>query len=71
MAKRTLPILADPKAKKILKELCLKHNVTIDLLVQMIDIQRNNLGRGRQIGITQDFSAVIAEFLEDTPTRAV
>jgi hypothetical protein len=64
MAKRTLPILADPQSKKILKALCQQHRVSIDLFTQMLEIQRENLGRGKQIGITQDFSAAIAEFLD-------
>jgi len=67
MAKRTLPILADPPARKILKALCARHNVSLELFTQMIEIQRENLGRGKQIGITQDFSAAIAEFLESNP----
>ena len=71
MAKRNLPILVDPKARRILKDLCSEHNVTMDLLTQMIDIQRNNLGRGRQIGITQDFSAAIAEFLDDVQSKVI
>lgn len=64
MAKRTLPILADPQAKKILKSLCVEHNVSLELFTQMVEIQRENLGRGKQIGITQDFSAAIAEFID-------
>jgi hypothetical protein len=64
MAKRTLPILSDPQAKKILKGLCAQHDVSLDLFSQMVEIQRENLGRGKQIGITQDFSAAIAEFLD-------
>ena len=66
MAKRTLPMLSDVKAKKILKGLCAEHNVSLELFTQMVEIQRDNLGRGRQIGISQDFSAVIAEFLESS-----
>lgn len=64
MAKRTLPILSDPQAKKILKSLCNDHNLSMQLLTEMIEIQRDNLGKGRQIGITQDFSAALADFLE-------
>ncbi|WP_248320820.1 DNA modification system-associated small protein [Caballeronia sp. Sq4a] len=64
MAKRSLPILSDGAAKKILRDLCKQHNVSLELVTQMIEIQRENLGRGRQIGITQDFSAAIAEFLD-------
>lgn len=70
MAKRTLPILSDPQAKKILKALCAQHNVSLDLFAQMVEIQRENLGRGKQIGITQDFSAAIAEFLDSARSEA-
>jgi len=66
MTKRTLPMLSDVKARKILKSLCAEHNVSLELFTQMVEIQRDNLGRGRQIGISQDFSAVIAEFLESS-----
>jgi hypothetical protein len=64
MAKRTLPMLADPEAKKILKDLCKTHQLSMELLTAMLNIQRENLGRGRQMGITQEFSAEIADFLE-------
>jgi hypothetical protein len=64
MAKRILPMFGDPKSKKILKGLCEKHNLSIEFLNQMIEIQRDNLGRQRQIGITQEFSAAIAEFID-------
>ena len=70
MAKRTLPILADPQAKKILKNLCLEHNVSLELFTQMVEIQRENLGRGKQIGITQDFSAAIAKFIDGARSQA-
>ena len=69
MAKRSLPMLTDPKAKKILKSLCEEHNVSLELFTQMVEIQRENLGRARQIGITQDFSAVIAEFLDSPRSK--
>ncbi len=64
MARRSLPLLADPRAKEILKKLCAEHGVTVTLLSQLIEIQRDNLGRARQMGITADFSAAIADFLE-------
>lgn len=66
MPRRTLPLLADPKSKEILKHLCSEHGINMALLMQLVDIQRENLGRGRQFGITSDFSAAIAEFLENT-----
>jgi len=57
-------MLADPDAKKILKDLCKTHHLSVELLTAMLNIQRDNLGRGRQMGITQEFSAEIAEFLD-------
>lgn len=66
MPRRTLPLLADSKAKDILKRLCKEHGITMALLSQLIEIQRDNLGRARQIGIASDFSAAIADFLETT-----
>lgn len=64
MAKRKLPIIDDAESRKILRDLCKTHNLSLDLVVEMVEIQRDNLGRGRQLGITQEFSAAIAEFLE-------
>ncbi len=64
-----LPMLDDPQAKKILQELCKRHKLTMQLLVSMLQIQRENLGRGRQHGITGDFSAEIQDFLETRGER--
>jgi len=64
MPRKNLPMLADPEAKNILRDLCKTHNLSMALLESMLNIQRDNLGRGRQVGITQDFSAEIADFLE-------
>jgi hypothetical protein len=64
LARRSLPLLADQRAKDILKKLCREHGVTMALLNQLIEIQRDNLGRAKQIGISADFSAAIADFLE-------
>ena len=61
---RELPLLHDANAKKILEQLCEEHRISLSLLRDLIDIQRDNLGKGRQMGITSDFHAVISEFLE-------
>ncbi len=62
-------MIDDPESRKILRELCKTHNLSLDLVVQMVEIQRENLGRGRQVGITQEFSAAIADFLEAQGAR--
>ncbi|WFS63396.1 hypothetical protein LF599_04325 [Pseudodesulfovibrio thermohalotolerans] len=64
-SRRELPLLKDKKAKRIFEELCQQHGVTVELIEGLIDIQRDNLGRGRQIGITQEFSALFSEFIDE------
>lgn len=70
MRRRDLPLLGDKKAKKILDDLCQEHGVAVSLIERLIDIQRDNLGRGRQLGITQEFSAAISEFIEERKEEA-
>nr|VFK24950.1 MAG: hypothetical protein BECKMB1821G_GA0114241_101056 [Candidatus Kentron sp. MB]VFK30088.1 MAG: hypothetical protein BECKMB1821I_GA0114274_101347 [Candidatus Kentron sp. MB]VFK75051.1 MAG: hypothetical protein BECKMB1821H_GA0114242_101447 [Candidatus Kentron sp. MB] len=64
MKNRKLPLTEDHKARGILTELCNKHGITLYLVEELIEIQRSNLGRERQTGISADFSAAIAEFIE-------
>ena len=59
-----LPLLADAQAKNILAELCLQRGISVELVESLIEIQRDNLGKGRQRGISQEFSAAIAAFLD-------
>lgn len=65
MTRRALPLLADRKAKNILQGLCQEHNISLDLLRNLIEIQRDNLGRSHQFGISQEFSAAISDFIEN------
>ncbi len=64
MGRRSLPILNDQQSRQVLRELCKKHNLALSLVTELIEIQRSNLGRGRQIGISQEFNAALAEFLD-------
>jgi hypothetical protein len=60
-----LPLLNDRKARAILQNLCSDHGITIDLLETLLSIQRDHLGKGKQIGISQEFSAALSDFLEE------
>lgn len=60
-----LPLLADAQAKDILTELCVQRGISVELVESLIEIQRDNLGKGRQRGISQEFSAAIAAFLDE------
>lgn len=63
MSTSDLPIL-NGRPRHILEELCREHGITLELLEQLLEIQRTNLGRGRQLGIGQEFSAALSEFLD-------
>jgi hypothetical protein len=64
MTRRLLPLLEDSSAREVVKNVCADHLIDLRLLEDLIGIQRDNLGRGRQMGITQEFSAAISDFLE-------
>jgi hypothetical protein len=64
MKSKELPIFREPDAKASLTVACRSKKVTLTLLRELVDIQREYLGSGRQMGITQEFDAVLAEFLE-------
>ena len=64
MKPRELPIFNDPKARAVLDAACRKHNVTVTLLRELVEIQRQNVGRGVQLGITGDFEECIRDFLD-------
>lgn len=66
MARRTLAILSDQEARKVLRDLCKKHDLSMELVSELIEIQRANLGRGKQIGISQEFNAAIADFIDSS-----
>jgi hypothetical protein len=65
-----LPLLSDGRARDILERICEEHNVSLDLISKLIDIQRDNLGRGRQTGISSEFSGAISEFIEEMTETA-
>lgn len=60
-----LPLLTDKQARDIITAICKEKGITIDLIEQLVAIQRDNLGKGKQRGISQEFSAVVSAFLEE------
>jgi len=63
MKTKDLPIFRDRAPKKVLEEACSARGLTLDLLRQLVEIQRQYLGMGSKVGITSDFDACIADFL--------
>lgn len=65
MMYQNLPLLTDLNARQILCELCREHEISVELLESLIEVQRQNLGRARQRGITQEFSAIFSAFVDE------
>lgn len=42
-----LPLWSDPVARKLLEQLCIKHDVPMDVLEELVGIQRDRSGEER------------------------
>lgn len=42
-----LPLWSDPSARAMLEDLCIKHNVSMDVLEELVGIQRERSGEER------------------------
>jgi len=55
-----LPLWSDNEAREVMEKLCEKHNVPVDVLTELVAIQRHNQDRGRAFGIYDAFSEVLS-----------
>lgn len=69
MKPKDLPLFRNKDAKKALEETCSKHGVSIDLLQQLLEVQRKYAGSGRALGISAEYESCIADFLDLTNER--
>lgn len=53
-----LPLWNDPKAYSVLEELCIKHQVPIEVFRELVAEQRLNLHRGKARGIYDRFEEI-------------
>lgn len=54
-----LPLWADAEAQQILESTCLKHKVPIDVIAQLVGIQRERQHQERAHGISKAFEEVL------------
>ncbi len=64
MKPKDLPLFRDKAARAALEESCKKHGVSLSLLQQLLNIQREYAGSGRQAGITGEFDSALGDFVE-------
>lgn len=50
-----LPLWQDKKVNELLEELCNKHCVSLDVLKELVDIERQNQHKNIAYGIYDDF----------------
>lgn len=56
-----LPLWSDNDAYSVLEELCATHQVPIDVLKELVAIERQHQHRGRAHGITEEFDSAFEQ----------
>jgi hypothetical protein len=64
MKAKKLPLFQQPDARRVLNEACIRHGITLKLLQDLIDVQRDYMGSGRREGITTDLDTALGEHIE-------
>ena len=64
MKAKKLPLFQQPDARRVLNESCVRHSVSLKLLQDLIDVQRDYMGSGRREGITTDLDTVFGEYVD-------
>ena len=54
-----LPLWADPEAEQILESTCAKHKVPVEVISQLVGIQRERQHQERAHGISKAFEEVL------------
>jgi len=55
-----LPLWSDNEARDVMERLCDKHKVPVDVLTDLVAIQRHNQDRSKAFGIYDAFSEVLS-----------
>lgn len=55
MKKREIPLFRNREARRVIEEACQRQNVSLQLLLDLLEVQRSYAGSARQAGITAEF----------------
>ena len=69
MKQREIPLFRNRDARKVLEEACRRQNVSMQLLRDLLEVQRSYAGSARQAGITSEFDQQFDAFLDDGESR--
>jgi hypothetical protein len=59
-----LPLWADPDAKAVMEKVCEKHGVPVDVLTELVMVQRERQHQERAHGIYQRFEEILGRIEE-------
>jgi hypothetical protein len=55
-----LPLWSDNEAREVMEKLCEMHNVPVDVLTELVKIQRQSQDKSKALGIYDAFSEVLS-----------
>ena len=56
---KDLPLWADEKAKAVLERVCAQHNVPVDVITELVTVQRERQHQERAHGIYDRFAEIL------------
>ncbi len=54
-----LPLWADPEANEVLRQVCNKHKVPVDVITELVALQRERQHQERAAGINARFEEIL------------
>jgi len=64
MKPKELPLFRDPEARSVLKKACAEHQITMELMRDLVEVQGDFAGSGRPKGIRAEFESCFAAFID-------
>ncbi len=68
MKPRDIPLFRNRDARRVIGDACRRENVSVELLLALLDVQRSYAGSARQAGITAEFDARFDSVLDGEET---
>jgi len=54
-----LPLWSDPQANEVLRQVCMKHRVPVDVITDLVALQRERQHQERAAGINARFEEIL------------
>ncbi len=64
------PCFTDPETASLIREVCSKHRVDRQLLLDFCDIAMDHSGKGRAVGVDEEIGQALTRYLDRTKEDA-